>query len=512
MTLPGNPESYWIATTAHTDYPPLDGGLRVDVAILGGGIAGITAATVLKEAGAKVAVVEAHRVLEGVTGHTTAKVTAQHGLKYHDLKSRVGHERAQLYGAANLAAVEFIAGAVASRRIDCDFRRISACTFGESPQQLQSIEQEVEAEQALGLPAQFVSDAGLPFATVGAVCLADQALFHPRRYLLHLAQAIPGDGSYVFENTRALDVEESTPVTVRTSRGPLKADNVIVATHFPFLDRGLYFTRLQPWRSYVLAMRLRGEVPQSLLISPKPGYHSIRPHPTADGWIVLIGGQEHVTGHGGDTVARYRAVEEWARGHFDVEAIDYRWSTQDNYSVDGLPFAGKYTPASSRLYVASGFGGWGMTNATAAAMVVTNTILGRDNPWEAAYNPGRLDQLTSVGRFVEGGLTFAQHFAGSRLSSAHKANPASIARGEGEVIEVDGKKVAFYADEGGVLHAVSPFCGHQGCMVTWNSAEKSWDCPCHGSRYRATGEFIHGPTVKDLAPVRIEAMAGSDAR
>lgn len=508
MALPGQPQSYWIATTPGSDYPPLQDNMAVDVAILGGGIVGITAATILKKAGLRVALVEARRILTGVTGHTTAKVTSQHGIKYSHLLSRVGRERAAMYGAANQAAVETIAATCAHRGIDAEFRRWPACTFAETAEHREQIVREANAAQELGLPVQFLEQVPLPFPTMGALCFRDQALFHPRKYLMALASAIPGDGSHLFEQTTALDVEESTPLTVVTSRGRLRAEHVIVATHTPFLNRGLYFTRQEASRSYVLAVRLRGEPPQGLFISPKPGYHSVRPHQAADGtWVVLMGGAEHRTGMGGDTVKRYMSVEEWARGHFDVESIDYHWSTQDNVTVDGLPFVGHYTPVSPRLYVATGFAGWGMTNGTAAAVIVSDMVLGRRNDWAPAYDPSRLDQLTSVGKLAKGGVIFTQRFLGPRLLREPSETHITLKRGEGRIVEAGGERVALYADDDGKLHAVTPYCAHQGCLLAWNTAERTWDCPCHGSRYLATGEFIDGPTVRDLKPVRLDAAA-----
>jgi glycine/D-amino acid oxidase-like deaminating enzyme/nitrite reductase/ring-hydroxylating ferredoxin subunit len=475
----------------------------VDVAILGGGIAGITAGFLLKQAGLRVAVIEAHRIVTGVTGHTTGKLTSQHGTLYRSLVSKVGPERARLYGQANQAAIERVASLVAERGIECDFRRISSCTFAERPEDAEAVQEEAEVCQSLGLPASFTQGSSLPYPTYGSVCFHDQVLFHPRRFLLALAEAIPGEGSFISENTRALDVEEGVRPVVRTDRGRVFAEHCIVATHFPFLDRGLYFARQTSMRSYVLGTRLAGEVPQEFYISVKPGFHSIRPHPTPDGWLVMMGGGQHVTGQGGDTTVCYRDLEEYARSHFDLASVEYRWSAQDNYTLDGLPYVGRYSPVSTNLYVATGFGGWGMSNGIASAMMLTDRILGRDNEWLPAFDPARVAQLKGLESMVQGGAWFVQHYAVERLRRGEPATPEELAPGQGAVVEMAGDKVALYRDEQGALHALSPSCGHLGCIVSWNPAERTWDCPCHGSRYRADGVFIQGPTVKDLKPLRL---------
>ena len=203
-------------------------------------------------------------------------------------------------------------------------------------------------------------------------------------------------------------------------------------------------------------------------------------------------------GQGGDTRQYYRDLEQWGREHFDIQSVDYHWSTQDNYPGDGLPFIGKYTAGSSRLYVATGFMGWGMSNGIVAGRLLSDIILGQANPWAAVYDPSRVWKASALGKLAERGMDATKRLVGGKLSRGKKESPAEIAAGEGRVIRYEGEKVAVSRDEAGVLHAVSAACKHQGCPVTWNSAEQTWDCPCHGSRYKATGQFIHGPTVRDL--------------
>lgn len=500
--LPGKPISLWLDTTPHTNFPPLQSGLVVDVAIIGGGIVGLTAATLLKEQGETVAVLEATRIVEGVSGNTTAKITSLHTLIYAYLIEHFGQAKAQAYAQANQMAIEQIAEFVGTKQIDCQFRRTSAYTYSDAEEDVEKIEAEVEAALKLGLPAVLTDETPLPFPVKTAVRFDNQAQFHPRRYLLTLAQDIPGDGSYLFENTRVLDYTDDDPCLVTTEQGTIQARDVIVASHFPLNDKGLYATRLKPHRSYVLAARLTTPVPQGMFITPDSA-HTMRYQPTDVGDYLLVGGEGHIVGEGGDTVARYQRIEQWLRRQFSVDTISYRWSTQDNQSLDKLPYVGRYSPIAQHVYVATGFGGWGMTNSTAAGLLLRDLIVGRENPWAELYDPNRIN-LTSVPQFVKNSASVAKHFVGDRLNVADE-----VAAGEGKIVQTEDKgAIAIYKTEDGIIFALSPACTHMGCFVQWNPAEKSWDCPCHGSRFAADGQVIHGPALQDLErielPIKLE--------
>jgi glycine/D-amino acid oxidase-like deaminating enzyme/nitrite reductase/ring-hydroxylating ferredoxin subunit len=491
--LPGKGTSLWLDTTPETRLPVLQPGLAVDVVIVGGGLAGLTTAALLKEAGRTVAVVEARRIVHGVTGYTTAKVTSLHGLIYDHLIRHFGEEKARAYGEANQAAIELIASRVQQRGIDCDFSRTEAYTCVEAADQRDRIEAEVEAAQRLGLPASFTEQLPLPFPVAAAIRFDNQARFHPRKYLLALADGIPGDGSYLFEQTRVTDLSEGEPCTVVTDRGEITAREVLLTTHFPVIDKAFYFARLAPYRSYVLAVRLSGPVPSGMHLCEEP-FYSLRSHPGPQGELLLVGGEKHKAGQGGDTVACYQRVEQWAREHFPVLSVDYRWSTQDNWTLDRVPYIGRAAPASHHLYVATGFGGWGMTGSTVAGMLLRDLILGRENPWAELYDPNRFN-LESVPSLVRENTDVAGHFLGDRLRHALELE---LVPGEGAVVETEQGKVAMYCGEDGTLHRLSPLCTHMGCLVSWNPAERSWDCPCHGSRFGAEGAVIHGPAIKDM--------------
>jgi glycine/D-amino acid oxidase-like deaminating enzyme/nitrite reductase/ring-hydroxylating ferredoxin subunit len=496
--LPGRPISLWLATTPDTNYSQLPENLTVDVAVLGGGITGIATAYFLKQAGASVAVIEAGRIVKSVTGNTTAKITSLHSLIYDHLISQFGEEQARLYANAQESGKEKIASLVNELNIDCDFRRTSAYTYTLLDEEVRQIEDEVKAAAKLGLPVSFVQSTELPFAVKGAVRFDNQAQFHPRKYLLALAERITGGGSYIFEETRAFDIEEVEPCTVKTSRGVVRAKAVVLATHFPYQDPNIYFAAMHPMRSYVLGCRLNGSVPQGMYVSTGTPHNSIRNNPYDGGEIVMLGGEHHKTGQGGDMSDHYRRLEEWARANFDVQSVEFRWSTQDNNTVDKVPYIGRLSAGSKHLYVATGFGGWGMTNSHVAAMLLADMILGRKNDWEKVFAPSRFKPVTSAKDFVSENLNVAKEFMGDRIDTPELDDLEKLPAGWGEVVEWKGERIALYKDEGGKVSACSATCTHMGCIVHWNSAEKSWDCPCHGSRFNFDGKVIQGPANKDL--------------
>ena len=526
-TLPDETESLWMDTTPRTSFSPLAGDLSVDVAVVGGGIAGLTAADRLKDAGATVAVVEADRVVEGVTGRTTAKVTAQHGLCYADLVDRFDEERARQYARANQSAVETIATKADEADADCGFERKPSYTYVRSPEKRDQVEAEVAAARHLGLPASLVEDTPLPFDVEAAVKFDRQAQFHPRKYLLSLVEDIPGAGSHVFENTKATDVEGGETPRVETNRGTVTADAVVVATHFPIVDHGLYFARMRPKRSYVLAARLRGDPPEGMFYEPEDPYFSVRdyrlgddvPRPPStdepdgpddrrgadgeeDDHLVLFGGQDHKTGHEGDANERYRNLESHVRDRFDVESVEYRWSTQDYVSVDSVPYIGPLGPAAENVYVATGFGGWGMTNGTAAGILLADQIRTGSHEWEDVFSPSRVS-LSSLPDLVKENAHAGKEFVSGWVEQLAGSEVRSLAPGEGTVVRDGGTPTGVYRGEDGRLRAVSAVCTHTDCIVEWNEAETSWDCPCHGSRFEPDGAVIGGPANEPLSAAAV---------
>lgn len=504
MTSPdslGTHQSFWIASTLQSSYAPLTQDIEVDVAIVGAGLAGITAAMLLKKAGKTVAVLEAGQVAEGVSGHTTAKVTSLHQLKYATLIKEIGEEKARLYGESNQAAVEQVATLVAEEQIDCDFARKSAYTFAETPETLNKVEQEVEAAQRLGLPATFVTTTPLPFAIEGAVKFSHQVQFHPRKYILALAAKIHGDGCSVFEQTRVETVDGENPCRVRTTQGAtVTAQDVIIATNLPILDQGLFFAKSYPKRSYLIGARIDpAQAPDGMFIGTGENYRSMRATPTDDGGMMLmIGGEGHKVGEVSESEHPFERLADYARQRFGLETIDYRWSTQDMVSFDKLPYIGKLTPLHQHTYVATGFSLWGMSNSTLSGMILRDLLLGQSNPWADLYEATRPTPFITQDS-IKNNLEVGTHWVGDRFKGLF-SDPDSLSAGEGKLVTVEGQKVAAYRDQAGALHQVSAVCPHLGCIVAWNAVENSWDCPCHGSRFDPDGHILQGPAVHGLKP------------
>jgi glycine/D-amino acid oxidase-like deaminating enzyme/nitrite reductase/ring-hydroxylating ferredoxin subunit len=499
--LSANNPSYWIASTPDTSFSELRGEQRVDVAIIGGGIFGITAGHLLKAEGRTVAIIEGDRIARGVTGYTTAKISSSQHLIYSQLTNKHGEDAARLYGESNEAAKEKIADLVEELSIDCDFERQDNFVYTESDSDLASVQEEVEVAARLGLPASFVTESPLPFPIKGAVRFTNQAQFHPRKYLLALADRIPGDGSFIFEGTTALDVEEGEPCRVETSHGAVLATDVIVATNLPFLDRGLFFTKVHPKRSYAVAGYVTEGVsaPTGMYLSVESPTRSYRIIRDGERDLLMVGGEGHKVGEVEDTEACYQRLEADARRRFGLEKIDYRWSTQDGVPVDSIPYIGRLTRSSEHLLTGTGFRKWGMTNGTLAAQLLTDRIVGRENAWAELYDSKRLDIAPSAKEFVKENLQAAYRWVADRVDTPGVALE-ELPPGEGTVIRKGLSPVAVYKEEDGSCRGLSAVCTHLACIVHWNNAEKSWDCPCHGSRYDLDGSVIQGPATEPLEP------------
>jgi glycine/D-amino acid oxidase-like deaminating enzyme/nitrite reductase/ring-hydroxylating ferredoxin subunit len=500
--------SFWIESTAETGYPQLEGDIEVDIAVVGAGITGITTAYLLKQAGKRVALLEMKRVARGATGYTTGKVTAGHNLIYAFLERRFGEDGARKYAQANQAAIEKTHSLVDELGIDCDLETKANYAYAEKPESVPQIEAEVAAANRAGLSATFVRETPLPFQVTGAIRIDDQAEFHPRRYLLPLVEQVAGDGSFVFEKTRVRDVRHGTPCTVEVDSGSVRAGAVVLATHLPFEDQGLLFTKAHPHRSYAIAGRVdAASAPDGMFISVDQPTRSLRTTPHEGGLLLIVGGEGHKTGQAEDTRVPYRRLKEWASERFHLDDFPYQWATHDYTSVDRVPFIGRLVPWRSDVWVATGYGKWGMTNGTAAAQLIADRLLGREKDWADLFAPHRTRSFASRS-FAAENANVAKRFFADRIGLPGGERLEALDRGEGSLVRIQGNTLAVSRSEDGLLTAVSPRCTHLGCLVSWNRAEQTWDCPCHGSRYLADGTLIQGPAVTDL-PRRDLPQAGA---
>lgn len=494
----GPPISFWIASTEDTSYPALDSDLKVDAAVIGGGLVGITTAYLLKNEGLKVAVIDAGKIIKGTTGHTTAKITSQHGLIYSKIYQKMGMDMAKLYADANENAIHFISDLVHKKNIKCDLEYKSAYIYTQSDQYIKKIQDETKIASDLGIKASYIEEIPLPFKVKAAVKFEGQAQFHPRKYLLELVKDIEKAGCSIYENTRIMDIKhDDEGVTLITERGNhINAKYAVIASHYPCFDGGgMYFARMYPSMSYVVAAKISEKFPDGMFANAEEPGRSLRSQPIDDGEMILFSGEHHKTGQSDDTLVHYNNLRKFAMENYTVEKILYRWSTQDYETIDGVPYIGTLTSRTKNIFAATGFGKWGMTNSTISAIIIKDLIVSGSNPWEEVYTPSRFVP-SSIGSLIKDNADVAKNLIQGKLEAPE--NDADIKNGEAKVVDADGKKAGAYRDDNGNLHIVDNTCTHIGCELKWNSAERTWDCPCHGSRFNYDGEIVEGPAVHKL--------------
>ncbi len=494
-------ESYWMASTEQPRHPALTGDITADVAVVGGGIAGVCAAWELARAGRRVVLIEADRILSSVTGHTTAKLTALHGFTYAKLRSSLGKQAAAWYARSQQDAIAHVAATADELGIECELESRAAYSYVVSDDHRDLAREEATAAREAGLVAEFVTDVGLPYPVSGAVRAPDQAQFHPRKFLLGLADDLVRRGGQIVETTRVTGLDGSGPCRLPTEQGAtVTAEHVVIATGFPVIDRTSIFTRLSPKRELVVAGAIPAEAdPDGMFITYQGGTRSVRTAPYREGQRLLIVTGEAFTPSTVSTAERFTKLTDWARQHFPVISIDYRWAAQDFATTDHAPYVGRFPHGHGRVWVATGFGGWGMSNGVMSGRLLAALIAGQDVPeWAKLYDPHRLHPIAEAPQLMKTGLGVAKHYVRDRLRPSQGSSVADIKPGHGAVVRVDGELCAVYRDDSGALQAVSAICAHRGCTVGFNDAERTWDCPCHGSRYAVDGAVLNGPTVRPL--------------
>lgn len=489
-------------------FPSLDRNIEVDVAVVGGGITGVTTALLLQRAGKRVALLDAHRVAEGVTGNTTAHLTEALDTRYVTLTRDFGLEGARLAAQASRASVDRIERFVQEHRISCHFQRMPGYLFSEREEDLEELHAEYEAARQAGADVAMTRAVPLAFARA-ALRFERQASFHVREYLLPLLGELAEGGCLLFEDTTVLEVKEGEPCTVHTEYGDIAASEVVLATHAP-LTRFALQTKIAHYRSYALALSVDGPAVEGLFWDTATPYHYLRsavstvaPEP-----VLIIGGEDHKTGSDEATEARYEALLNYARARFDVKGIVARWSAQIIEPVDGLPFIGR--GGSEHVHVATGYSGNGMTFGTMAAMIMSDAVLRRMNPWSELFDASRIKPLAAAKAYIRENADVAMHLVGDRLKKGDARDLEDVPPGEGKVVYMDGKRLAVYREPDGSLHTCSAVCPHLGCIVHFNAAETTWDCPCHGSRFGVDGSMINGPATSSLAPYTPTGRMASD--
>lgn len=502
--------SLWMETTAAAPRPPLHGDLTVDVCVVGAGITGLTAARLAKRAGLDVAVVEARTVGAGETGLTTAHVSSHHDLWYADTLDEFGEEDARLLLDSRRSAIAQIEALIVDDGIRCEWERVPAYLFTEGDD-LRRLREELNACRRLDMDVEWVDELPASFSVRGALRIANQAQLHPLQYLNALADRV---GGQLFEHTRVLSVDAGSPCRVHTDRGTIRCRDVILASSSPINAMGLLITKIAPYRTYAMAFHVGpSAAPLALLWDSGDPYHYVRTQRIADPsgrvsaqHFLIVGGEDHKVGsseHDAPTDTQIEAerawdrLEAWTRARFVAGEVAHRWSGQILEPADGLPYIGRHD---EHVWVATGYSGDGITNGTLSAMLLTSEILGERTVLSKIFDPKRLDVLASLGEYVRENVGMPVHLIGDRLKRPATDRFRDVAPGEGMLVRAGREKLAVFRDPEGEVHAFSPVCTHMGCLVHWNAAERSWDCPCHGSRFDArSGAVLNGPATSALS-------------
>lgn len=519
MTKWGEHRPIWkIRSRYQALYPSLRKDIQVDVAVVGGGITGVTTALHLKEAGLSVALITNSEIGSGTTGSTTGHLTAVQDISFKSLKSKFGERKSQQLVQANMAAINTVEHYINTNHIQCDFTRLDGYKYSEFFEDLESLEEEAAIASELGLRAEMVSDVPLPFPVPGGFRVSNQAQFDAYRYICALAADISGlsEGSssnqcHVFTNTQVEQIDDGDPCVLTTStrvgesfhRAKVVASSVVLATHTPLGSHLSLQARIAPYNSYVIAVKLRHSAPNALFWDTSDPYFYTRRLSHTEDDVVLVGGCDHKTGQSNDLSSHFEELEAYVQERFDYEDIQCYWMAELFEPVDGVPYIGR-VPFSSNLFTATGFSGVGLTNGTMAARLLSDLVLGRVNPLASVFDPERVNILASISRFASENANVVKKFFLDRISHEDRQTIESIPLGEGGIVEIGGELIAIHRGTDNNVCALSPVCKHMRGIVHWNSVDKTWDCPLHGGRYNAHGECIYGPPTNSLESVIIE--------
>ncbi|UOQ45229.1 FAD-dependent oxidoreductase [Halobacillus salinarum] len=484
------------------DFTALKENAQTEVLVVGAGITGVTTALLLAQAGKQVTLLEAGKILNGTSGHTTAKVTAQHGLIYHELIQHFGLEKASLYYQAQVQAQSLIEKQIHDLNISCDWKIEDACLYSETDEGARELEKEYQAYKQLGIPGSLHDTIDVDIDMTKSLVMNHQASFHPLKYLTALVDELLRLGGQLYEDTEAVDVTEEDTVQVSLANGAVvTCDQLVCCTHFPFYDgKALYFSRMYAERSYLIAIEPEKDCPDGMYLSVDEPKRSIRPAQFNDKPVLLIGGESHRTGEGTDTRFHYRALEEFAAEAFGIKNVLFRWSAQDLTTLDKVPYIGPINRNNKQVFVATGYRKWGMTNGTLAAHINTEYVLGEESLFHSLFKPSRFKADPSMKQFLSQNFNVAAHLVEGKLELVGN-RPEALKKGEGGVVQWKGERAGAYKDEDGTLYVLDTTCTHMHCEVEWNSAERTWDCPCHGSRFSFDGTVMEGPAKKPLQEI-----------
>lgn len=494
--LPKTPHSFWLATGHGSSYPKLKENLHIDIAIIGGGIAGILTAYALHKAGKEVALFEGRQFLNGTTGNTTAKLSAQHQLIYDELINRYGEKHAKLYYDANMEGIHYIKQLAEELQIDCEIEEESAYVYTENPAFKKQFEAEADAYKNLNIKGSLLTE--LPFnnKVEYALRMDNQLQFHPAKFLHGVLNELNNQNTPIYEYSLIKDVQQNSEQTIqlKTEDGyTVTCNHAVFATHFPTFDPDNFYTQIDPEISYALLYKTDEAPFEGMYIntdSPKRTFRNVK---MDEENYLLVGGESHPIGDEYSELSRYKEIDQFAKQTFGVKDALYRWSSHDLMTKDRVPFIGNLHADYPNMYTATGFSKWGLANAASGAILITDSIFGRKNAYQAIFHPQR--DMPDPEKSEQQANDEDSHIETLNL----RENVDDLIPGEATIIkENDEEQTGVYKDEKNNLHYLDLSCTHLGCGVQWNNGDKTWDCPCHGSRFNAVGEVIEGPALTNL--------------
>ena len=473
--------SYWVETASRPSFPRLEKDLETDVCIIGAGITGIMTAYMLLNKGLKITLIDKGEICGGVTENTTAKITSQHGLIYNYLEVTFGKEFAKLYLESNENAIDIIEKIIEKENIECDFKRTDNYIYTCKDEYLQRIKDEAKTVQKLGLKAELIEKINLPFDIKLGIKFPNQAKFHPLKYLYKIAEILKGNGVQIYTNSIVKDTKKvHKGYEVITENNIITTKHIVMATHYPIKSfPGFHFLKMYQDRSYAIAINPGEKIDKGMYISAESPVASFRP---INEETLIIGGEDHKTGDNSKNLdICYKSLETYAKEIYPKMSVKNRWATQDCVSLDKVPYIGDFSELMPNFYIATGYKKWGMTTSHVAAQIIRDKILGVNNKYESVYKATRMEPIKNYKEFGNM-LKQTVYSLGINKIKMPKYKFEDVKNDTGGVVEYEGEKLGIYKDKEGKIFAVVPYCKHLGCELSWNNLEKTWDCPCHGSR------------------------------
>ena len=516
-------KSYWIegSKEKRKEYSELKEEVNTEIAVIGGGLTGLTTAYYLAKKGKKVVLLEKDRICNHTSGNTTGKITSQHGIFYNYLLQSLGREAAMQYLMANEMAIRNIEKIIQEEQIECDFEKQDAYIFAQSNEGLQKLKKEQQALEYLGFKKSNLQDTiniklkekeveyknhlHMQKKVLGALRFKDQAQFNACLYGLALAEKVVENKGKIYEKSKVIDVKKKDDIyEIFTENGKVNSKIVVIASHYPVINfPGFYFLKMYQETSYLIGIETNAEIFDGMYINAEDETISLRTAKYGDKRIILIGGMKHKTGAKIDLKDSYEKLEEVAKEIFPGCKVLYRWNTEDCITLDKIPYIGEFSNLWPNVYVGTGYKKWGMTSSNVAANIITDKILGRENVYEDVFKSTRLKPIKNykeLGNMLKE-VAYSEVINKIKTSDEHTKD---IKQGEAKIIDIEGKKVGIYRDKEGKLCCIKPYCTHLGCELSWNNLDNTWDCPCHGSRFTLDGKSIYDPSIKDLEQYYID--------